>query len=800
MQFSRTVLGACVATALTLPTLALPALAATVSGHQLSQDGSTLTLQTDEGQVALRAIGKGTIAVDYRPEGLTQLPSFAVAEDAPKGQGQLSQTAGELRFALADISALVSTSPLRIRFVDEHNQLLTSEAPGLVLSEDRRGFQFSLSPEERLLGGGQRVVGMDRRGQRLPLYNKASYGYTTHAEQMYYGLSAVMSDRKYALVFDNSASGWLDIGKTDAEVLAFEAMGGRTSYLISAGEDYPELLSNYTAAVGRQPLPPRWALGNFASRFGYHNEQEARDVVASFREQDIPLDAIVLDLYWFGKDVKGHMGNLAWDHAAWPTPAQMIADFKQQGVNTVVITEPFVLTSANRWQEAVDAKALATTVDAQPQTFDFYFGNTGLVDVFSNNGQQWFWQAYQRLLADGVSGWWGDLGEPEVHPAGSQHQLDSANLSASGDEIHNAYGHQWAKMVFDGLQQAQPDQRPMIMMRSGFVGSQRYGMIPWTGDVSRSWGGLKPQVELSLQMGMLGLGYNHSDLGGFAGGEVFNPELYLRWLQYGVFQPVYRPHAQENIAPEPIFHDGEVKRIVRDYIKLRYRLLPYIYTMAYQNSSQGVPLMRPLLMDQTELFDVRDAYRFGDALVVAPVTDAAVTHVSFDLPKGIYFDFFSGKRYVGGSKVLVPVTQETIPVLVQAGSFVPMVAAKPSTKQYSSAELELNYYFDPSAATSSGMMYEDDGVDPNAIANGQHELLQFKAKAAANGVSIHLQRQGGDYPGKPEQRQLTLKLQQLPEPQRLLLDGKPLSWQRDGNAIVVQFDWADADKRIEASW
>ena len=192
-----------------------------------------------------------------------------------------------------------------------------------------------------------------------------------------------------------------------------------------------------------------------------------------------------------------------------------------------------------------------------PYQFDFYFGNTGLIDVFDNDARDWFNQTYSALYKQGVAGWWGDLGEPEVHPSDAVHNLNG--ITATGDEVHNAYGHKWAEQVYQHQQHLAPNKRPFIMMRSGFVGSQRYGMIPWTGDVSRSWDGLKPQVELSLQMGLFGLGYTHSDLGGFAGGEVFDPQMYIRWLQYGIFQPVFRPHAQDNIAPEPVFHKGKTK-------------------------------------------------------------------------------------------------------------------------------------------------------------------------------------------------------------------------------------------------
>jgi oligosaccharide 4-alpha-D-glucosyltransferase len=245
---------------------------------------------------------------------------------------------------------------------------------------------------------------MDRRGHRLPLYNKASYGYETHAEQMYYSLPAIMSSEKYMIVFDNSANGWLDIGKTDKDVLTFEAMGGRTAYIVIAGDTYPALVENYTDVTGRQPLPPRWAFGNFASRFGYHSEEEVRDVVRRFRRAKIPLDTVIIDIYWFGPDIKGHMGNL---ENAFPHPEDMIADFQKQGIKTITVTEPFILTTSDRWQDAVDNKALASDANGSPKTFDFYFGNTGLVDVFSDTARKWFWQPYAMLADQGIAGTWG---------------------------------------------------------------------------------------------------------------------------------------------------------------------------------------------------------------------------------------------------------------------------------------------------------------------------------------------------------------------------------------------------------
>ncbi|HEY8568505.1 TIM-barrel domain-containing protein [Microbulbifer sp.] len=781
-----------------------PAIASEVREYRQHhmQDGA-LVIDTSDSQVTLTPLNSAALEVHYQREGMKQLPSFAIAPKAAQlkadVQAQLSVSEDALRLVLGDLTAVIHKSPFAIEY-QRNGEPLLAEEHGFFANQTMRGFRFALQENEKLIGGGQRVLGMDRRGQRLPLYNKAHYGYTTESEQMYFGLPAVMSSNKYILLFDNSATGTMDLGASEQDVMQFEAVAGRSSYIVVAGNTYPQLIENYVDVTGRQPMPPRWAFGNFASRFGYHSEQEVRDVVEKFREEDFPLDALVLDLYWFGPDIQGHMGNLAWDNKAFPTPVAMMSDLNKQGINTILVTEPFVLSTAERWDSAVAANALAKNLAGQPKKFDFYFGNTGLIDVFSEDGRDWFWNIYKDLKEQGVAGWWGDLGEPEVHPSDTVHAVGMA------DEIHNAYGHRWAQMLFDEEKAANPEQRPFIMMRAGFPGSQRFGMIPWTGDVSREWGGLKPQVELSLQMGLLGFGYTHSDLGGFAGGEKFDRELYIRWLQYGVFQPVYRPHAQEHIAPEPVFHDRKTRNITREFVKLRYRLLPYNYTLAFENSQTGMPLMRPLFFDNENnlaLMDNKDAYLWGNDFLVAPVTDEGAREVAVQLPGGVWFDYWNDNQY-GGDMARVKVNLKTIPVLVRAGAFIPTVPDMKNTREYSSRELRLDYYAHESAAQSSGYIYEDDGVTADAFAKGQYQKLMFAGERSDDATRFTFTREGDGYTGAPEGRSIELVVhnwQQVPtainageQPLTIVNSGKQLTdnaawYDKRAKTLHVKFAW-----------
>lgn len=805
-KHKRSVLSAVVSATLsrrllaTLPALALISGNALAVVEQFSLQGNTLYIDTDTNDFTLTALGNKSFQVTYVTDNsgkpYENLPSMALPEHVAANEltVDVSDTPNTITLTYDNASASIDKQSHAISY-SLNGEVVTKERDGLSINSHGVSLSFALSDDEKLYGGGQRVLGMDRRGNAMPLYNKAHYGYTTSSNQMYFGLSAVMSSKHYSVLFDNTASGELDMGSSTPDELLFSAKGGRASYIMVLGESLSDTVKSTVAITGKQPLPPRWLLGNFASRFGYKSQDEVMNVVDAFNKQDIPVDAVVLDLYWFGKDIKGHMGNLSWDTATFPEPEKMISELREQDVKTVLITEPFILTTSKQWDSAVENNALAQDDDGAPYTFDFYFGNTGLVDVFSEAGQDWFWQYYEKLAAQGVAGWWGDLGEPEVHPDDIQHAWSEAGLgnqTVSGTEVHNGYGHQWAKTVYNNLTELQSDTRPFVLMRSGFLGSQRYGMVPWTGDVSRSWGGLKPQVELALQMSVFGLAYTHSDLGGFAGGDTFDAELYTRWLQFGTFSPVFRPHAQDNIAPEPVFHDDPVKSIAREFIQLRYDMLPYNYSLAFENALFGTPLMRPLAMvfNENKWFESAKSYMWGDALFVSPVTQPNQQTWAVELPPGIWFDFFSSAKYQGGKTVDYPLTQDNFPVWVKAGSFMPMSEGLSRTEHFDARELEMHYWHDHSVISSSYTYYEDDGKSPNSVEKGLYTTLQLNASVDESAdLTLTLDSQGS-YIGMPQQRNITYVVHGLTErPQKVLVDGAPApaTWSEKGKTLSLAF-------------
>lgn len=469
-----------------------------------------------------------------------------------------------------------------------------------------KGFHFKLAYDEKIFGTGERSVPLDRRGFRLNLNNNPAYGYGLNAHNLNYSVPFIVSSKGYGVFFDNPSRGYLDIGKSQHDVLEYGASSGELTFYVIPGKNIDEILRKYQALVGTQPIPARWVFGNLMSRFGYRNEDQLMSIVDKMKQENFPVDAVILDLFWFGDSIKGTLGNLDWvNKKAWPNPEKMISNLKMQGINTILITEPFVLNTTPNYQPSKKFQAVDSTGNPYLLT-NFYFGNGGLLDLFRKDAQGWFWNKYKKQISIGVAGWWGDLGEPETHPSAMLHNLKDLGFTRlfKADEVHNIFGHYWDKMLFDKYAKEYPGVRLFNLNRSGYAGSARYGVFPWSGDVGRNWQGLQAQLPVMLGMSMSGVPYIHADAGGFAQGEG-DPELYTRWIQFAVFTPVLRPHgtalgdldpAVKNIPSEGALYDNPYKSIARKYIQLRYQLLPYNYTLAYKQAKFGEPLVRPIFL------------------------------------------------------------------------------------------------------------------------------------------------------------------------------------------------------------
>ncbi|RYY97335.1 MAG: glycosyl hydrolase [Chitinophagaceae bacterium] len=659
-----------------------------------------------------------------------------------------------------------------------------------------KGFRVFLRDGEKIFGAGERALPLNRRGYRLNLNNNPWYGYGEGADNLNYSVPFVTSSAGYGLFFDNPARGFVDIGKQEPNALIYGAPSGEWNMYLILGSP-AEVLASYHRLTGTQPLPPRWAFGNLMSRFGYTSQAQVTEIFGRMKAEGVPVEAVIFDLFWFGDSIKGTMGNLDWvNKKKWPDPAGMIAGFKKQGVKTILITEPFVVETAKNY--TASKPFLAVDSAGRPYYLtDFYFGKGGLIDIFRKDAQAWFWSFYRKQMQLGVEGWWGDLGEPERHPANMYHNLRDLGLSKRlyrADEVHNYYGHAWTKMLYENFAKEYPNKRLFSLNRSGFAGSQRYGIFPWTGDVSRSWGGLRAQLPTLLGMTMSGVPYVHSDAGGFAGGEG-DGELYTRWLQFAAYTPIFRPHgtalyevdkAAFSFPSEAALIDTPWRNHAKEAIRTRYELLPYNYSLAYLQAKEGKPLMAPLYFynpADTAAPGVDDEYYWGPSILVAPVLQKGAVERSVYLPAGRWADE-RGRLLEGAQRVTVPVTIGSIPTFVREGAIIPEYRyfnnPLNTEAMRDSSLFGLVTYF-PSATPSAFDWYLDDGSSRSALASGKYTLLRCAGVEAAGKATLTV-TPGNTLYGKQERR---FRFLGYPDraPATVLVNGRQLPVMRNDDNI-----------------
>lgn len=623
-------------------------------------------------------------------------------------------------------------------------------------------------------GAGERGHKMNLRGDTLVNYNRQNYGYTgtdPRLSQMNITMPLLVSSDGYALLFDDFAASTMVAG--DTVTYTTEAPVPVTYYYIGGVNSLASLTEALTLLTGRQNLPPVWAMGYITSKYGYKTPEETYAAVDTLKSLGYPLDGAVLDLYWFGKEQD--MGYLNWDTTVWPQPAAMMDSLLNRGVHLISVSEPYILTNGRgvdnyRTLSADSMMVRTASGDTHPVTI--WVGEGGMFDVSNPKTRTWLADRYRMLTDLGMSGWWGDLGEPEVHPETGWH---ANGLSAR--QYHNRYGNDWASIISELYDSIYPDTRLMTLMRGGTIGLQRHSVFPWSTDVSRSWGGLEPQVRIMLHSGLSGLGYMSSDLGGFAVDEAnpYLPELYLRWVQMGMFSPVFRTHATRYAEP---YHYPQYGNILRQLVVDRYRWLPYNYTLAYENAVHGWPLVRPLNF-HGQLSNTYDAaqsseYLWGRDVLVAPVLTEGTRSRTVLFPEGNkWYNLAGTEVYNGGSAATVAAPLESIPVFVRSGAVIATAEYHmANTADYRADSFTLNYYPGQSVDQT---IYDDNHLSPRAIADSQYRLLHISGGTdSATGVTTLELASSGSYEGAPASLHLNFVVRHAGAVATVAVNGVPV--------------------------
>ncbi len=669
-----------------------------------------------------------------------------------------------------NMKAVVDRATGNVSFYDKEGNLLISEAGGVDNSGDVKSVTLSGENVGNIFGAGERGHKLKLNGDSLTMYNRQNYGYTKgdpRISQMGISVPYFVSDKGFGILFDDYNKADLLLGN-DTIKYSSETPRALSYYFINSPEkNLAGATTNYSALTGNQPLPPLWTLGYITSKYGYKTQAEAEGVIDTLKTRGYPVDGIVLDLYWYG--VETDMGRLEWNKEQWPDHKKMISDLKEKGVNMVLISQPYLNKKGaiDNYNILGEKGMLVKDKDGNVHDVTTWVGDAGMFDVSNPQTRDWYWNRYKELTADGIAGWWGDLGEPEVHPLTIMH-----DNGQTASQYHNVYGNEWSRIIFEGLQKDYPDMRTMLMMCGGTAGLQRYAVFPWTTDVSRSWGGFGPQVNLMLSSGLSGLGYMSSDIGGFAvdNDNPTDPELYVRWLQMGTFTPMLRTHAQ--LKPEP-YHYPAQEKISKDYIKMRYQWLPYNYTLAWENASKGWPLARPLNFhgdnEGDKYANCEDEYMWGDEVLVAPVLTKGARSREVLFPKGEWISWWNtNNKYSGGKTYKIAAPLNEIPLFVKAGSFIPLYMREvENVEDYNPQFLTVRYF--PAAQKTSYTLFDDDRKSPTSLADKEYVLINFEGEKKGKQIEISMSAEGG-YKDMPEIRNMELEIVGIPAPAKVSWD------------------------------
>lgn len=775
-------------------TIAIAALAVVAAGvaqqSDIKEKNGAYEVETGKGVVSVQPLTDNIFRV-------TSLPMGSQLKYKPSQSAVLRQSASDIRTSASPdafyiysptTTVRIDRSTGKVTFHDASGDIILSETGGTDNSGDVKTVTFAGDLSEAIYGAGERGHSLNLNGDTLTMFNRQNYGYTAgdpRISQM--GISApyFASDLGYGVLFDDYNKAELVLG--DTITYTSDTPSPLSYYFINGNGDLAGVAEGYTILTGRQDLPPFWSLGYITSKYGYHNQKEAIGAIDSLKTRGYPVDGMVLDLYWYG--VETDMGRLEWDKKQWPDHKKMLSDLKAQGVNTVLISQPYINKKGaiDNYNYLASKGMLTRDSVGNPHDVTTWVGDAGMFDVSNPDTREWLWNRLKGLTEEGVAGWWGDLGEPEVHPLSIMH----AN-GETASQFHNAYGNEWSRIIYEGLRKDFPDMRPLLMMRGGTAGLQRYSVFPWTTDVSRSWGGFKPQVNLMLSSGMSGLAYMSSDLGGFAVDPEHprDEELYVRWVQMGAFTPSMRTHAQQQ--PEP-YHYPDSEDILKKYIRMRYEWLPYNYTLAYENASKGWPLARPLNFNgenpDPKYAGVEDEYMWGNEVLIAPVMEQGARQRKVVFPAGEWINFNNPSlRYKGETEAMVKAPLSELPMFVKAGSFIPLYEERiENVTQYNPQFLTVRYY--PSSKESEYVLFDDDRKSPTSLADGKYQLTYFNGVKKTGETEISLRTNGGSYEGMPTLRMMTFEIVDVAKPGSVTLsDGNPME-EAASLKMIRQYGW-----------
>ncbi|HOC31522.1 MAG TPA: glycoside hydrolase family 31 protein [Armatimonadota bacterium] len=720
-----------------------------------SRQGTLDVVFLKDDVVRLRAVKKGQNEPDR---------SFAVIPTGwDKPETRITVRGDSVILATSNLSVRISLKTGRIRILSADRTDLFRNAE-IAWSGAGVGLIWKMPKDRHIYGTGERTGPLDKRGTRMAYWNTDRSGYPVEQDPLYQSIPFALcmdGPRAHGFFFDNTfRQDWefSPLGKTKAKMTADD--GALDLYVMASGTP-SAVLERWTELTGRMSLPPLWALGYQQCKWSYYPESVVRDIADQFRQRSIPCDVIYLDI-----DYMDAYKDFTWHPERFPDPPKLVSDLRDQGFRTVVMLDPGVKVEEGYdvYETLKQAGFVVRNADGTPFIGPVWPGDCLFPDFTDAACREWWGKWYKGLLDLGVAGFWNDMNEPAVFDApGHSLPLDAV---FSGDgypgdhrRFHNIYGMQMVRGTTEGLRALRPDQRHFVLTRAAYAGTQRYAAA-WTGDNCSDWPSLRISIPMLLNFGLSGQAFCGPDIGGFAG--TATPELFARWLQVGALYPFCRTHYAAapqsghpdiNAVPtqEPWSYGDEWEEINRASLELRYKLLPYLYTVFEEITRTGMPVMRPLFLqypDDPKTACIEDEFLIGSDLLCAPILDEGRYSRELYLPKGLWYDYWSGECLEGGRKITASAPIDVLPLFARAGSAIPTQDVVQHTREAVNKPIVWQVWPD-SGFKAIGTLYEDDG-ETLAYTRGDFKRTTLTLSGTKENPETSLQHEGG-YTGRPQE-------------------------------------------------
>jgi alpha-glucosidase len=665
--------------------------------------------------------------------------SYAVVAEPTGIHVDISESPDVIHLKTSRVILHVQKNPLRFTFTNHKNEVINEDDPafGTSWNGEQVTTYKKLQQGERFIGLGEKTGPLDRKGNGYVNWNTDAFAYGSGSDPLYCTLPfyiGIHHHHVYGIFFDNTHKSFFNFAASNDRFASFAADGGDMNYYFVHGDTVAEIIQHYTFLTGRMELPPLWSIGYQQCRYSYYPDKEVLGIARHFRDKDIPADVIVLDIHYMD-DYK----IFSWHRKSFAAPEKLLQQLEEMGFEVVLMCDPGIKVEPGyqAYEDGIKKDVFLKYPDGTYYTGQVWPGWCHFPDFTKPETRTWWKEQFKDYVDLGVQGFWNDMNEIATwgNMLPENVEFDFEGQKASMRRARNIFGLMMARSTYEGTKALMKNRRPFNLTRSAYAGIQRYAAV-WTGDNVAYDEHMLLGVRMVSSMGLTGIAFAGYDVGGFVGNA--DSKLFARWISIGAFSPFFRGHSMINSRDsEPWSYGEEVEQISRNFIKFRYQIMPYIYSLFYEASQTGMPVQRTLAINyphDPKIYDghYHNQYLFGPYFLVAP-TESNKDFVKVYLPEGDWYYLYNGKKFTGNAEIIIECPVHKLPVFVKAGAIIPMEAAKSHTGEISGT-LRIHIYKD--VANNAFTFYQDDGVSFD-YQQQHHAKRLIEYKPLLNKVILH---------------------------------------------------------------